>query len=63
MRNLTLTCGAGPARAYIEQLMPHIPNGAIRPGRVCDRTVPLEQVAEGYRLMNDREALKVVIRP
>ena len=63
LRNLTLTGGVAPSRAYIEQLMPHILNGEIHPGRVFDRTVPLEQVAEGYRLMNDREALKVIVRP
>ncbi|MER5602561.1 alcohol dehydrogenase catalytic domain-containing protein [Streptomyces sp. NPDC002265] len=63
LRNLTLTGGVAPARAYIEELMPHILSGEIHPGRVFDRTVPLEHVAEGYRLMNDREALKVIVRP
>ena len=43
--------------------MPHILDGSIRPGRVFDRTVALEDVAEGYRLMDDREALKVIVRP
>ena len=38
-------------------------SGEIHPGRVFDRTVGLDQVAEGYRLMNDREALKVIVRP
>jgi threonine dehydrogenase-like Zn-dependent dehydrogenase len=63
MRNISLTGGVAPARAYIEDLMPHILSGALHPGRVFDRTVPLEDVAEGYRLMNDREALKVAVRP
>ena len=63
LRNLTLTGGVAPARAYIEELMPHILNGGIHPGRVFDRTVALDEVAEGYRLMNDREALKVIVRP
>jgi threonine dehydrogenase-like Zn-dependent dehydrogenase len=63
LRNITLTGGVAPARAYIEELMPHILRGEIHPGRVFDRTVPLGQVAEGYRLMNDREALKVLIHP
>lgn len=44
-RNLTLTGGIAPARAYIEELMPHILSGEIHPGRVFDRTVPLDQVA------------------
>jgi threonine dehydrogenase-like Zn-dependent dehydrogenase len=63
MRNLTLTGGAAPARAYIEQLLPDVLDGAIQPGRVFDRTVGLEQVPDGYRAMADREALKVLIRP
>ncbi|MBU3064269.1 alcohol dehydrogenase catalytic domain-containing protein [Nocardia sp. NEAU-G5] len=63
MRNLTLTGGVAPSRAYIPELMPHILNGDIHPGRVFDRTVDLDDVAEGYRLMNDREALKVLVRP
>jgi threonine dehydrogenase-like Zn-dependent dehydrogenase len=63
MRNITLTGGVAPARAYIEELMPHILDGSIRPGRVFDRTVPLEEIAAGYRAMNDREALKVAVRP
>ncbi|MEV7110979.1 zinc-dependent alcohol dehydrogenase family protein [Streptomyces anulatus] len=63
MRNITLTGGVAPARAYIEELMPHVLDGSIRPGRVFDRTVALEDIADGYRAMNDREALKVLVRP
>jgi threonine dehydrogenase-like Zn-dependent dehydrogenase len=62
-RNITLTGGVAPARAYLEDLIPHILGGQIHPGRVFDRTVGLEEVPEGYRLMNDREALKVLVRP
>ncbi|MEU4098331.1 alcohol dehydrogenase catalytic domain-containing protein [Streptomyces sp. NPDC026673] len=63
MRNVTLTGGVAPARAYIDELMPHILTGSIRPGRVFDRTIGLEDIADGYRAMNDREALKVLVRP
>ncbi|MFE3518276.1 zinc-binding dehydrogenase [Streptomyces sp. NPDC059166] len=63
MRNITLTGGVAPARAYIEELMPHVLDGSIRPGRVFDRTVSLEDIADGYRAMNDREALKTLVRP
>lgn len=63
MRNITLTGGVAPARAYIEELMPHVLDGSITPGRVFDRTVGLEEIADGYRAMNDREALKVLVRP
>jgi threonine dehydrogenase-like Zn-dependent dehydrogenase len=63
MRNLTLTGGTAPARAYMEQLMPDILDGAIDPGRVFDRTVSLEQIPDGYRAMDSREALKVLVQP
>jgi threonine dehydrogenase-like Zn-dependent dehydrogenase len=63
MRNLTLTGGAAPARAYIEELLADVLEGTIEPGRVFDRTVSLEQVPDGYRAMADREALKVLIQP
>ncbi|TYB62360.1 alcohol dehydrogenase catalytic domain-containing protein [Nonomuraea sp. PA05] len=63
MRNITLTGGAAPARAYIEELMPDILNGAIEPGRVFDRTIGLQEVPDAYRAMAERRALKVLIRP
>lgn len=63
MRNITLTGGAAPARAYIEQLLPDVLDGAIQPGKVFDRTVSLDEVPDGYRAMADRKALKVLIRP
>jgi len=62
MRNLTLTGGAAPARAYIEELLPDVLDGTIEPGRVFDRAVNLAGVPDGYRAMTDREALKVLIR-
>jgi hypothetical protein len=37
--------------------------GRIEPGLVFDRTVGLDEVPDGYRAMNAREALKVMIRP
>jgi threonine dehydrogenase-like Zn-dependent dehydrogenase len=63
MRNITLTGGVAPARAYIEELMPDVLDGTIEPGRVFDRTISLEDVPDGYRAMASREALKVLIRP
>ncbi|HXP18245.1 MAG TPA: hypothetical protein VN840_01240 [Streptosporangiaceae bacterium] len=63
MRNITLTGGVAPARAYIDELLPDVLDGAIGPGRVFDRTVGLDGVPEGYRAMAAREALKVLIRP
>jgi threonine dehydrogenase-like Zn-dependent dehydrogenase len=63
MRNITLTGGASPARAYIGELLPDVLNGVIEPGRVFDRTVGLGEVAVGYREMADRQSLKVLVRP
>ena len=63
MRNITLTGGAAPARAYIEELLPDVLDGKIQPGRVFDRTVGLADVPDGYRAMADRKALKVLIQP
>jgi len=63
MRNITLTGGAAPARAYIEELMPDILDGTIEPGRVFDHTIGLDEVPDGYRAMADRKSLKVLIQP
>src|SRR6266511_2509132 len=63
LRNITLTGGVAPARAYIEELLPDVLDGTIQPGRVFDRTISLDDVPDGYRAMADREALKVLIRP
>jgi len=38
-------------------------NGEIEPGRVFDRTIPLDDVAAGYAAMDTREALKVMLTP
>ena len=63
MRNITLTGGVAPARAYIEELLPDVLDGKIQPGRVFDRTVDLDGVSDGYRAMAERTALKVMIQP
>ena len=63
MRNITLTGGVAPARAYIEELLPDVLDGTVEPGRVFDRTIGLDEVPDGYRAMAEREALKVLIRP
>jgi threonine dehydrogenase-like Zn-dependent dehydrogenase len=61
--NIRIAGGPAPVRAYIDELLPDILDGAIKPGRVFDRTVGLDDVPDGYRAMNDREALKVMMRP
>ena len=55
--------GPAPVRAYIGGLLPDILEGRIEPGRVFDRVVDLDGVPDGYRAMNDREAIKVMVRP
>src|SRR5213075_2177175 len=59
--NITVGGGPAPVRAYIEELLPDVLEGRIEPGRVFDRVVGLEEVPEGYRAMNDRESIKVLI--
>src|SRR3954447_5692531 len=61
--NLVLAGGPAPARAYIEGLLPDVLEGTIEPGRVFDLTTGLDGVPNGYRAMNDREALKVLVAP
>jgi len=61
--NVTVSGGPAPVRAYIEELLPDILEGRIEPGKVFDRVVHLEDVPDGYRAMNDREALKVMVKP
>jgi len=61
--NITLTGGPAPARAYIETLLPGVLDGSVDPGRVFDRTIGLEEVPAGYRAMDERRALKVLVRP
>ncbi|AHH94656.1 zinc-dependent alcohol dehydrogenase family protein [Kutzneria albida] len=63
VRNLTISGGMAPARAYIPQLLPDVLSGAIDPSPVFDLTVDLDHVAEGYRAMDDRSALKVLVTP
>lgn len=63
MRNVTVTGGVAPARAYIEELLPDVIEGRIDPGRVFDRTAGLDEVPDGYRAMAARESLKVLIQP
>ncbi len=61
--NITLTGGPAPARAYIEQLLPAVLDGTVNPGKVFDQTVALADTPKGYAAMDERTALKVVVRP
>jgi len=59
--NVTISGGPAPARAYIEELLPDVLDGTIEPGRVFDRAGGLDDVPAGYRAMDDREAIKVMV--
>lgn len=62
-KNASIAGGPAPVRAYIEELLPDVLEGRIQPGRVFDRIGSLDEVPDGYRLMNAREVLKFEIEP
>jgi threonine dehydrogenase-like Zn-dependent dehydrogenase len=55
--------GPAPVRAYLPDLVERVLAGRIDPGRVFDLTLPLEQTGEAYRAMDQREAVKALLRP
>jgi threonine dehydrogenase-like Zn-dependent dehydrogenase len=55
--------GPAPVRRYLPELIELVWNGKITPGKVFDLTLPLDQVAEGYRAMDERRAIKTLLRP
>lgn len=62
-RNIIVGGGPAPVRAYIEELLPDVLDGRIEPGRVFDCTVGLDGVPDGYRAMDERESIKVMVKP
>jgi threonine dehydrogenase-like Zn-dependent dehydrogenase len=50
-------------RRYLPDLIKLVFEGNIDPGKVFDLTLPLAQVAEGYRAMDERAAIKTLLRP
>ena len=63
VRNVGIAGGIAPARQYLPQLRDDVLSGAIDPGAVFDLEVPLADVAEGYAAMDERRAIKSLIRP
>jgi threonine dehydrogenase-like Zn-dependent dehydrogenase len=55
--------GPAPVRRYLPRLIDLVLNGKINPGKVFDLSLPLDQVAEGYRAMDERRAIKALLRP
>jgi threonine dehydrogenase-like Zn-dependent dehydrogenase len=62
-RNINVGGGVAPVRAYLPELLADVLSGRIDPSPVFDRTVALADVAEGYQAMDERTALKVVLKP
>jgi threonine dehydrogenase-like Zn-dependent dehydrogenase len=62
-RHVHLHGGPAPVRRYLPELIDLVLNGTINPGNVFDLTLPLDQVAEGYRAMDERRAIKTLLRP
>jgi alcohol dehydrogenase len=59
--NLTLRGGIAPVRAYAEELLTDVLGGTLDPSPVFTKTVGLDGVPEGYRAMDEREAIKVLV--
>jgi threonine dehydrogenase-like Zn-dependent dehydrogenase len=55
--------GPAPVRRFLPDLIELIGNQQIDPGKVFDLTLPLDQAAEGYKAMDERRAVKVLLRP
>jgi threonine dehydrogenase-like Zn-dependent dehydrogenase len=55
--------GPAPVRRYLPDLIERVLSGRIDPGKVFDLTLPLEQVAEGYKAMDERRAVKALLKP
>ncbi|WP_405062866.1 zinc-dependent alcohol dehydrogenase family protein [Kribbella sp. NBC_01505] len=62
-RNVGLAGGMAPVRAYLPELMAAVLAGEINPGKVFDSELPLAEVADGYKAMHERRAIKVLLRP
>lgn len=53
--------GPAPVRRFLPDLMDRVLQGRIQPGRVFDLVLPLDQVAEGYKAMDERRAIKTML--
>ena len=61
--NVTLNGGVAPVRAYAEELMADVLQGTLDPSPIFTKTVDLDGVPEGYAAMDNREAVKVLVKP
>jgi len=63
VRNVGLNGGIAPVRAYLPELLADVLDGTLDPSPVFDLELPLERAADAYRAMNDRTAIKVLLKP
>ena len=61
--HVRLLGGPAPVRRFLPDLVERIWRGSIDPGKVFDLDLPLAEVAEGYRAMDERRAIKALLRP
>ncbi|NIH80214.1 zinc-binding dehydrogenase [Amycolatopsis viridis] len=61
--HVRLLGGPAPVRRFLPDLADRIQRGTIDPGKVFDLELPLDQVAEGYRAMDERRAVKALLHP
>jgi threonine dehydrogenase-like Zn-dependent dehydrogenase len=62
-RNVGVRGGVAPVRNYVDELLPEVLSGKLQPGKVFDLELPLSGVAEAYAAMDERRAIKVLLRP
>ena len=62
-RNVTVGGGVAPVRAYLDELLADVLDGALDPGRVFDLELPLEQIPDAYAAMDERRSIKALLRP
>jgi len=62
-RNVNVAGGVAPTRKYLPELLAAVLDGTLDPGPVFTSEVSLEDIADGYRAMDDRKSVKVLVRP
>ncbi|MCZ4498219.1 MAG: dehydrogenase [Marmoricola sp.] len=62
-KNVGLAGGIAPVRRYLPELLALVTGGTVNPGLVFDSVMPLADVAEGYKAMDERRAIKVLLQP
>lgn len=63
MNNVGVNGGVAPVRGYMAELLPEVLAGTIQPGKVFDLELPLADAAKAYQAMDERRAIKVMLRP